>query len=112
VSEEVVGKLDGFLLRDVGKFRLKGKMKPIAAYELIGRRDTAEEEELNACAIFAGAMSAFSRQSWDEAKEKFGQVIEILGHDGPSVFYIRLCERYEENQPGEPWDGVVTMGSK
>jgi adenylate cyclase len=112
VSEEVVGKLDGFLLRDVGKFRLKGKVKPIAAYELMGRRDTTEEKDLSACAIFAEAMSSFRQQSWDEAKEKFSNVIEILGEDGPSQFYTGLCERYKENPPAEPWDGVVTMGSK
>jgi adenylate cyclase len=112
VSEEVVGKLEGFLLRDVGRFRLKGKVKPIAAYELIGRMDTAEEKEINACAKFAEALSAFRQQSWDEAKAKFDEVVEIIGQDGPSAFYIGLCERYKENQPTEPWDGVVTMGSK
>jgi adenylate cyclase len=112
VSEEVVGKLDGFLLRDVGKFRLKGKVKPIAAYELIARKDKADEKESSACAIFAGALSAFKRQSWDEAKAKFDEVVEILGQDGPSAFYIGLCERYNEYPPAEPWDGVVTMGSK
>jgi adenylate cyclase len=112
VSDEVVGRLEGFLLRDVGKFRLKGKVKPIAAYELIGRRDMAEEKEMSACAIFAEALSVFGQRSWDEAKEKFSQVIKILGKDGPSVFYIRLCEHYKENPPAEPWDGVVSMESK
>jgi adenylate cyclase len=112
VSEEVVGKLDGFLLRDVGKFRLKGKVKPIAAYELMGRMDKAEEKEISACAIFAEAMSVFRRKSWDEAKEQFSQVFELLSKDGPSVFYMRLCERYKENPPVEPWDGVVSMESK
>jgi adenylate cyclase len=111
VSEEVVGKLDGFLLRDVGKFRLKGKKKPIAAYELMDRMETAEEKRINACAIFAEALGAFKRQSWDEAKAKFGQVIEILGEDGPSVFYIRQCECYK-NRPAEQWDEIVEMESK
>jgi len=54
-------------------------------------------------------MGAFRRQSWDEAMEKFHQCIESLGEDGPSLFYVRLCEQYKEDPPEEPWDGVVRM---
>ncbi len=112
VSEEIVESLDGFLIREVGKFRLKGKVKPIVAYELVGLRETSEEKQRSACDVFTEALNAFRRQSWDEAKEKFHQAIEILGEDGPSAFYARLCERYKENRPAEPWDGVVEMENK
>jgi adenylate cyclase len=112
VSEEVIQKLEGFMVRDVGKFRLKGKVKPIAAFELTGRVETPEEKEVSAYTIFAEALGAFKRQSWDEAKEKFNLTAEILGGDGPSAFYMRMCERYRENPPAEPWDGVVEMESK
>ncbi len=113
VSEEVIQKLEGFLIRDVGKFRLKGKIKSISAYELIGRiEDPHEEKEISAYAVFAEALSAFRRQSWQEAKEKFSRVIEILGNDGPSAFYLRMCDRYSENRPEGSWDGVVEMESK
>jgi adenylate cyclase len=112
VSEEIVEGLDGFLIREAGKFRLKGKARPVAAYELIGLREASEEKQRSACDIFTEALGAFRRQSWDEAKEKFNRAIEILGEDGPSVFYMRLCERYKENQPVEPWDGVVEMENK
>ena len=112
VSSDIIDELDGFLYREAGTFRLKGKAKPIVAYELIGLRETSEEKQIRACDVFAEALSAFREQSWDEAKEKFSQVIEILGKDGLSVFYMNMCERYKENQPVESWGGVIHMEDK
>ncbi len=112
VSEEVINQLDGFLVRDVGKFRLKGKHKPIAAYELLDRVDTAEEKKKTACAIFSEGLNAFKRKSWDEARERFKSTVELLGTDGPSRFYLELVKDYEMNPPAEPWDGVIQMEKK
>jgi adenylate cyclase len=111
-SEEVVSMLDGFLMREVGKFRLKGKVKPIVIYELLDRLETAGEKQRNACAVFSEALSAFRRRSWDEAKEGFNRSAGILGEDGPSLFYAGLCERYRTSPPDEPWDGQVHMDAK
>jgi adenylate cyclase len=112
VSEEIVDSLHGFLIREVGKFRLKGKAKPIVAYELMGLRESSEEKQKMSCDVFAEALRAFRSHSWDAAKENFSRVIEILGEDGPSLFYLGLCDRYKENQPAESWDKIVEMGSK
>jgi adenylate cyclase len=111
-SEEVVRELNGFLTRELGKFRLKGKVQPIVIYELMSRLEDSDEKKRMACAIFAQALDSFSRQSWDEAEEKFKQSIETLGKDGPSIFYLKLCERYRENPPEETWGGVVHLDKK
>jgi adenylate cyclase len=112
VSEEVINHLDGFLVRDVGKFRLKGKSKPIAAYELMDHADTVDEKKKAACAIFAEGLTALKRKCWDEARERFERTIELLGTDGPSRFYLELVREYEMNPPAEPWDGVIQMEKK
>jgi adenylate cyclase len=112
VSEEMVHQLNGFLTREVGKFRLAGKIKPVAVHELLGFKKEAGQKLLKGCAIFAEALNTFRSQSWDEAKEKFHQSIETLGEDGPSLFYIKICEDYRQNPPGDSWDGVVRMDKK
>ena len=112
VSEEMVNQLNGFLTREVGKFRLAGKVKPVVVYELLGRKQEAEEKVKSAYAIFGEALDAFKRQSWEEAREKFSESLEKLGEDGPSRFYIKLCEDSKQNPPGESWDGVVRMDKK
>src|SRR5713226_2912818 len=67
VSEEVIGDLNGLLTREVGRFRLKGKAHAIVVHELICRMEECEEEQKKEFAVFAEALSAFRRQSWDEA---------------------------------------------
>ena len=112
LSEEMVDQLNGFLTREVGKFRLAGKIKPVVIHELLGRKGEVEEKVRSACVVFAEALGAFKRQSWDEAKEKFSESLKKLGEDGPSRFYIKLCEDYKQNPPGESWDGMVRMEKK
>jgi len=112
VSDEVIHELSGLLTRELGKFRLVGKIKPVVVHELLGGLEESDSTLKNGCAVFSHALSAFRRQSWDEAIEKFNQCIEVLGDDGPSRFYLRLCEGYKKNPPGEPWDGVIQMDKK
>jgi adenylate cyclase len=112
LSEEMVTQLNGFLTREVGKFRVAGKVKPVVVHELLGQNEEVEEKVRSACVIFAEALGAFKRQSWDEAREKFSEAFRRLGEDGPSSFYMKLCEEYKRNPPGEEWDGVVRMDKK
>ncbi len=113
VSEDIVHDLDGFLIRDLGKFKLVGKAKPIAVYELRDRMEAADEKQKNACAAFGEALCAFRKRSWDEAKDKFIQTMaEFGGEDGPSAYYVRLCEQYKQNPPEETWNEVVCVDKK
>jgi adenylate cyclase len=112
VSDEMIHQLNGFLTREVGKFRLAGKIKPVVIHELLGLKEGADEKLRKGCEIFDEALSAFRRQSWDDAREKFSQSLEKLGEDGPSRFYIKLCEEYKQNPLQEQWDGVVRMEKK
>ena len=111
-SEEVVQQLNGFLTRDVGSFRLKGKSKTIVIYEVLCHIDEADEKLKRTCTIFAEAMSSFKKQSWDEAIDKFEQCLDNRGKDGPSLFFRGLSMQYREHPPEESWNGVVHMENK
>ena len=112
VSEEVIHQLDGFMTREVGKFRLKGKVKPIVIHELLCRIEECDEEQKDTCTIFAEAISAFRRQSWDEAIDLFDESLKKHKEDGPSNFYRQLCETYRANPPEINWDGTVGLNEK
>jgi adenylate cyclase len=122
ISEEMTAGLDGFLTRELGRFKLKGKLRAIGIHELGCRIEDSDERQRNAYAIFAEALDAFRQKSWDEARSrfslsnetivKFNLSNENLGEDGPSLFYLRLCERYRVETPDESWDGLVRMDSK
>jgi adenylate cyclase len=111
VSEEVINQLSGLLTRKLGEFLLAGKSKPVVVHELLCQKGDCSEKQQIICAVFADALDAFIRQSWNEATEKFLQSIKC-GDDGPSRFYLGLCEHYKNNPPGESWDGIIRMGKK
>jgi adenylate cyclase len=83
VSEEIIRQLDGFLIRELGQFRMAGKSKPIDVYEILARTEESNGNLRDACTIFAEGLGAYRRKSWDEAIEKFHQSIEKSGEDGP-----------------------------
>ncbi|PXF59583.1 MAG: adenylate/guanylate cyclase domain-containing protein [Deltaproteobacteria bacterium] len=112
LSEDVLYQVDGFLTRKLGKFLLIGKSKPVVVYELICLIGESSEQQRRLCKIFNTAMNAFRRQSWDEAIKGFNKSMEIHSKDGPSIFYLKLCEKYKENPPGETWDGLVSLDRK
>jgi adenylate cyclase len=111
-SEEVLDQLDGFLTRAVGKFLLAGKSKPIVVFELLTRTEESNEQQRNLCALFTEGLNAHRRQSWEEAIEIFREVMTIHGEDGPAAFYLKVCEDYRENPPGEVWNDIVCLNNK
>jgi adenylate cyclase len=111
-SAEIVDQIGGVLTREVGAFKLKGKAQPVVIHELLSRTEESDEKQKKGAGIFAEALTAFRRQSWDEATEKFYQAIEISGTDGPARFYLKLCEQYKKIPPEGAWDGVIPLDEK
>ncbi|NNL77944.1 MAG: adenylate/guanylate cyclase domain-containing protein [Desulfobacterales bacterium] len=112
VSEEVLEQLDDFLVRKLGQFILAGKSKPVAACELICRMEESTELQKNLCKIFAQALDAFQRQSWNAAIAGFNESVKMHPEDGPSRFYLNRCEKYKRTPPDATWDSVVRLAAK
>ena len=112
VSEEVLHQIDGFLTRKLGEFIFVGKSKPVTVYELISRIEESSEQQRNLCSIFTEGLNVYYKQSWEEAIKAFYEVMKTYEQDGPSTFYLHLCENYRANPPGEEWDGLVSLRNK
>jgi len=112
ISKEVLHQIDGFLTRKVGEFILKGKSKPVVIYELISRKEESSEQQRDLCTIFTEGLTAYYRQSWEEAINAFRTCIKINKQDGPSTYYLEKCEGYRANHPGEIWTGVNRIDNK
>jgi len=112
ITRDVISQMGDFLTREIGEFKLVGKSKPVVIYELIARLEEADDGQIMAYMIFSQALDAYRRRSWDEAIRGFRQTEAILGKDGPSEFYIRLCNHNKLYMPSEYWDGVVEMEKK
>ncbi len=112
VSENVLDQLDGFCKRRLGRFILAGKSKSVEVCELICRVEESREIQKSICSVFARGVDAYQRQSWEEAIELFDEAMQLQNEDGPSRFYLRLCEKYRENPPATNWDGTVCLNQK
>jgi adenylate cyclase len=111
-SEEAIQQLEGLVTRNMGTFVLAGKSKPVAIHELMGRADEVPEIQRNMCALFSGALAAYRQRSWDEALRLLHECLQVAGDDGPSQYYLKLCEQYREQPPEDPWDGVIVLNRK
>jgi adenylate cyclase len=112
VSREVLSIADMFLARDLGRFLLAGKTRPVHVYELGDLLAEANPAQQECFASFAEGMERFRRHDWEKAAQKFQETLGIREGDGPSLFFWRLCARYLLNPPGDAWDGVVPMEKK
>jgi adenylate cyclase len=111
-SEAILDRLDGLLVRPLGNFILAGKSNPIAVHELICRLEEASEQQRLFCALFDEALDAFCNQSWQKAINIFKASRKIVREDGPSLYYLRLCEKYLIHPPQKEWDGSIRLKKK
>ncbi len=112
LSEDVLNHLNGFLTRELGEFLLAGKSQPVVLHELVSRTVESTQNQRDLCVSFSKARDAFKRQSWSEASEKFRELIDRFGEDGPSLFFLKLCKQYSEGPQGESWDGIIRLDRK
>ena len=110
VSDEVLRGVDDVLHRKVGDFLLSGKSMPMTVHELIGVKDGASDADRRLCDAFALALDAFAARNWDSAVSLFQQCQRFKEKDGPSSFYIALCDTFKTNPPEGDWSGLVKAG--
>ena len=112
LSDEVFALLDGFLCRKLGTFLVVNKLKPVVIHELISLTEKSTQEQRDLCLLFSKALSAFNRQSWDEASEKFYDIKRKFGEDRPSLYYLNLCKQYRGKSYDESLDGIIHVDTK
>jgi adenylate cyclase len=105
VSEDLIGQLDMFLIRYLGRVRPVGKKNAIGIYELVCRVEEFDERQRQLCATFSSIHEPFRRRSWAEVEKK----LEQFKNDGPSLYYLDLCKWYQQNPPDESWNGVIPI---
>ena len=57
-------------------------------------------------------MEHYLTQNWETATKYFNQALSTDHMDNPSKRYLKRCEQFSNNPPGENWDGAFTMLTK
>ena len=111
-TEEVVAGLTEITTRNLGSFLLAGKSKPVAIHELFVSNKDIFEEDKNALELFATGLHCFQEMQWEDAIAVFLECSALKTDDGPTLFYLNLCRKYQANPPGPGWNGVVYIDKK
>ena len=111
VSDETMRDQMDFVFRELDVVRVKGKAKPVRIFELVCRRDTADEALLQEITAYEAALSCYRMQNWQAAQEK----LHALQRKQDLALYRLFLERIDHcmaSPPDPDWDGVFTFESK
>jgi adenylate cyclase len=93
VSEAAIGDAGGpFLLRDVGRFLLRGKSHAVHVYELFDSQARAMPWEHELCNRFDEAYRTLGSGDAAQAQVRFRAIQESFPDDGPTAFYLKCLE--------------------
>ena len=100
-----------FVCRELDKIKVKGKNQPVNIYELL---DVAAERPKYEALLqqFDHAMAAYRNQDWQEAADRFAQILTIYPDDGATQAFLERAEEFIEEAPQADWDGVYVMKTK
>jgi len=112
-SDEVIKGTTGILYRALGTFTLAGKKQPIELYEIITTELLASDADHELCQTFASGVAAYQNGNIQDANGIFTELNQRFPADGPTQFYVELCQHADESLSREPhWSSVITINTK
>jgi adenylate cyclase len=92
-SEAFARDLDDVLVRNLGRFQLRGKQVPVQVFELVGTAESAGCAQLSLCRRFSEALHAWDSGRFRLAAEQFHSLARNFPQDGPTRYYLAECRR-------------------
>ena len=104
VSQSLLAGVEGFLVRDLGSFLLRGKRTPERIFELIDKRELASASVTALASEFEKALHTLHTGAESAALAAFQDIQTHYPSDGATAFYI------EHLLTGKPLSGnAVTL---
>lgn len=95
--------------RQLGSFLFSGKEQPVGVVELLPEIEGGVNKKELYFHMFPEALALFQAGRWKRAAHGFEQCLQLHDGDGPSRFFLNLCQIYSNNPP-DHWQGVVQVG--
>ena len=99
-------------VREIDLITVKGKTKPVRAYELLARKGELTKGRQELIRIFGDGLKAYRAQQWSEAEKHFKTVLRLDKNDGPSKTYLARCEELKKAKLPKNWNGVYVLSEK
>lgn len=98
---------DLYVFRKLDLVKVKGKKKPVEIYELVGRKESVSEKELEEIRVYENGLGLYLERKWSAALKEFSKL-----EDKASRAFVERCKAYKKSPPEKDWDGAWTMKSK
>ncbi len=100
------------LARPFGLVRVVGKIEAVEVWNLLGERDRAPANAIEACKLFAEAIEHLESRQFEQAAEGFDAVLDQLPGDRPAEIFAELARRYQAAPPASDWDTALELTQK
>jgi adenylate cyclase len=100
-----------YVCRELDLIRVKGKFQPVAIYELLARKQDADQFS-DLLARFQDARNSYRECRWNEAIGKFEDLLRYYPVDRPALLFLERLQEFRTNVPLPEWDGVYVMDHK
>ena len=97
----------GFSLVEVDLVKVKGKNEPVAIYQLAGSDDKSVDTE------FEAFLELYRDQKWQQAQSLLSKLVsESRVNSVLMEMYRQRITHFQQESPGQDWDGVFTHTQK
>jgi adenylate cyclase len=102
---------NAFEVRELDWIRVKGKLKPVAIYELVAEAGLIDDRQREVFAKYADGLAKYRLGLWQDASAAFSAALAIDPSDRPSAGFVERCADLAAHTP-RAWDGVHVMTKK
>ncbi len=103
---------DGFAFRPLGVVRVKGKVRVVPIFELLGRVGHVSAAQRQYAGQFGAAVAAFQARDWVVAQSGFAACLDARPDDLAAGRYRAATAACVANPPGTDWDGALELAEK
>ena len=100
-----------FFTRELGRFVVKGKKKPVPVHELVGFEDTVTETQRQLKDAYEAALADFHAGSFEAARRAFARIHQTFD-DGASAFMIQQIDHIDACGVDDAWNGEIVLMTK
>jgi adenylate cyclase len=113
VSEATVrAAADAIEFREVDRLVVVGQTRPVAVFEVIGRKGELSPAQLALLERYSEGLAAYRARHWDEALQAFKKALESVPADGPSMAFVKRIDGLKTSPPDDDWDGSWHLDHK
>jgi adenylate cyclase len=101
-----------FITRPLDVVRVKGKVKSVKIYELIGFKKLMQQDDIFCFSLYDRAFESFYNGNYIIAQKGFQIFLKSHPNDKAAKYFLELCAKYITEPPPSGWKYVVILDEK